>query len=218
MEATPTETGVILDFTLASGADGQPGEQGPTGPTGPEGLRGPGMLIPFASSDSVVIRSSGSLPDRVYLVGFGSHTAYISLTRETTADGVNLTFSLGNYENYAFDIPIDCTLTTIVATLTNRLAFTANANSVLYPCVYAAKSSANDNYFTLLPESCTRSDTPYESGRSTPSNTPKSGRKTMNIPLLAGERIAIVATAINDGTYTGNEPITMWAAGSLLVQ
>ena len=40
----------------------------------------------------------------------------------------------------------------------------------------------------------------------------------MHIPLLAGERIAIVAPAINDGTYTGNEPITMWAAGSLLVQ
>lgn len=200
--------------TGATGATGADGTTGPTGDTGPTGAGGSGanFIIPFATGyvNATPATDSSGVSTAISLTGFGESATTLLLTTPTT-------FSINTADGYyTFTMPVDGTLTRIYANFATVAAFTPGSNITLYVAIATAPSNSMD--YTIINESITPATQAYVLGTTYPIYTPRTGLSTgLNIPLLAGDQVAIVLGFTTSGGVLA-QSLPFFYSGGLLIE
>lgn len=113
-------------------------------------------------------------------------------------------------------MPTDGTLTAIYANFATVAAFTPSSNITLYVAIATAPS--NSLNYTINTSSITPASQVYTLGTAYPIYTPRSGSLTgLNIPLTAGEQVAIVLGFTTSGG-TQAQSLPFFYSGGLLIE
>jgi BclB C-terminal domain-containing protein len=187
--------GVMISWGHAgvAGPAGPTGSTGPTGPTGPTGTTGPtgstgvdpsSRIIPYASGSAVTMSSAllGAAATGG-LIAFGSSESNVSV--------VGNVLDMSTLPNMAFSVPQNGTVTSIAAFCalleTDIGADTAQVRVQLW--------SAPESSSTFTPLAGTRvALSPSFTGAIAAGSTATATVTGLNVPVVAGQRLALVAT------------------------
>lgn len=174
---------------------------------GPRGPPGGGAIIPYASGFPVTVTTIlGGLVGTVAVFGFGSSFDDISLL----FGNIDLSAPIGeDLINFAFSVPRNGAITSIAATFSSTIGLSLPGTTITLQ-VQLFRSSATSNLF--VPIGSPLILTPSITGVLSIGDI-SSGIATLNIPVLAGERLLLVLSATATGITLVNSVVGTLSAG-----
>ncbi len=193
------------------GMQGPPGPPGPTGAPGPAGIPGTpgipgaGAILPFASGLPVSLSTVlGGVASTQGLIGFGSSGTTLSVL----GGPIDLTGAGGTLQNLAFSVPRAGIITSMSAFFSVFLGVDLGASTVTIRAQLYRSDSPLSNVFNPIPGAIVTLD-PALSGAIVLGNTTAGNTPGLAIPVVQGERLLMVFSAL----ATGGIPIAVTFAG-----
>ena len=191
-------TGGCEDDGGRRGKRGKRGKRGHTGPAGDTGSAGAGAIIPFASgTPDVLAHVIGGLEDTGAVIAFGASSSSVDVSGST----IDLSGGVGIALNMAFSMPRAGMLTQLSAFFSSVAAVTIPGGSTAEVVVQIYRSTTPNNIFTAVPGASVT--LPFPAGLVS-IGTFESGNATFSVPVLAGDRLLLVARL----TVTGTDIVT----------